>query len=158
MNLHLCKVGTNNWRAVANLNVNKEQQQFIESTAFCLAESIFEEDRTSLALYDGESLIGYAMYGWYCDEEQSIWLDRFLIDTSFQGKGYAKPLLHLLIKYLHEHFHCKTIYLSIHPDNKFALRLYESIGFRLNGEIDHAWPVGFGLIMEIPADHYKTIS
>ncbi|MCU4774985.1 GNAT family N-acetyltransferase [Bacillus wiedmannii] len=148
MNLHICEVTSNNWREVANLSLNKDQQKFIESTAFCLAESRFEENSTSVSLYDGKQLIGYAMYGWYCDEDQSIWLDRFMIDASFQGKGYAKPLLRLLIEYLHQKFHCKTIYLSIHPDNKFALRLYESIGFRLNGEIDEEWQFGFGLEME----------
>lgn len=67
MTLHICEVTEKNWRSVAALNVAKDQQQFIESNAFSLAESLYEGNGTSVGLYDGETLVGYAMYGWYCE-------------------------------------------------------------------------------------------
>ena len=57
------------------------------------------------------------MYGWYWEKRKSVWLDRFMIDQRYQGKGYAKRFLRLLI-HLQNKFECKTIYLSLHPDNK----------------------------------------
>ena len=49
---------------------------------------------------------------------------------------------------LQNKFECKTIYLSLHPDNKPAMGLYESFGFRLNGDIDDEGPV-VGVVMEL---------
>jgi diamine N-acetyltransferase len=88
MNLHICEVTAKNWRSVVALDVAKDQQQFIESNAFSLAESLYEENGTSVGLYDGETLVGYAMYGWYSVKHKSVWLDRFMIDQQYQGKGY----------------------------------------------------------------------
>ncbi|TKJ05909.1 GNAT family N-acetyltransferase, partial [Bacillus cereus] len=42
MNLHICEVTAKNWRSVVALDVAKDQQQFIESNAFSLAESLYE--------------------------------------------------------------------------------------------------------------------
>ncbi|MBY0597910.1 GNAT family N-acetyltransferase [Bacillus bingmayongensis] len=156
MNLHICEVTANNWRSVAALDVATEQQQFIESNTFSLAESLYEENGTSVGLYDGETLIGYAMYGWYSAKDDSVWLDRFMIDYHFQGNGYAKRFLHLLIQYLQQKFQCKKIHLSLHPENKPAMRLYESFGFHLTGDIDDEGPV-VGVVMELLIDERKSL-
>lgn len=156
MTLHICEVTEKNWRWVAALNVAKDQQQFIESNAFSLAESLYEGNGTSVGLYDGETLVGYAMYGWYCEKRKSVWLDRFMIDQQYQGKGYAKRFLRLLIQFLQNKFECKTIYLSLHPDNKLAMGLYESFGFRLNGDIDDEGPV-VGVVMELLLDEHTNL-
>lgn len=154
MNLHICEVTAKNWRSVAALSVAKDQQQFIESNAFSLAESLYEGNGTSVGLYDGEILVGYAMYGWYSEKYKSVWLDRFMIDQHYQGKGYAKRFLRLFIEFLQQQFTCKIIYLSLHPDNKHAMGLYESFGFRLNGDIDDEGPV-VGVVMELLIDKVK---
>ncbi|MFD3449681.1 GNAT family N-acetyltransferase [Microbacteriaceae bacterium 4G12] len=157
MNLHICEVTKANWRSVAALNVAKDQQQFIESNAFSLAESLYEKNATSLALYDEETLVGYAMYGWYSEKDESVWLDRFMIDQNFQGNGYAKRFLSLLIKYLQQKYPCKKIYLSLHPDNRLAMKIYESFGFHLTGDIDKEGPV-VGVVMELLLDKVKVPS
>ncbi|KOS68783.1 spermidine acetyltransferase [Lysinibacillus contaminans] len=148
MNLHICEVTPSNWRAVAALEVSPNQQQFIESNAYSLAESMYEENGTSVGLYDGDTLVGYAMYGWYSEIGKSVWLDRFMIDHSFQGKGYAKRFLVLLIEHLQQIYQCEKIYLSLHPDNNLAMKIYESFGFRLTGENDDNGPV-VGVVMEL---------
>lgn len=71
-----------------------------------------------------------------------------MIDYHFQGNGYAKRFLHLLIQYLQQKFQCKKIYLSLHPENKLAMKLYESFGFHLTGDIDDEGPV-VGVVMEL---------
>ena len=148
MNLHFCEVTPDNWRAVAALEVAQGQQQFIESNAFSLAESLYEKKGTSIGLYDGEILVGYAMYGWYSETEESVWLDRFMIDHKCQGKGYAKRFLMLLIEHFQQIYNCKKVYLSLHPENKLAMKIYESFGFRLTGKIDDSGPV-VGVVMEL---------
>ncbi|WP_313799556.1 GNAT family N-acetyltransferase [Cytobacillus sp.] len=148
MSLHIREVTADNWRLVAGLSVSEQQTQFIESNAYSLAESKFENKGISVGLYDGEVLVGYAMYGWPSNVTQSAWLDRFMIDRRYQGKGYAKQFLPLLIQHIQQQYDCQKIYLSLHPDNKAAQRLYESFGFNLNGEVDDSGPV-FGVVMEL---------
>lgn len=148
MDLRIREVTTDNWRSVVALSVSEQQNQFIESNAFSLAESKFEDNGISVGLYDGETLVGYGMYGWHSISNQSAWLDRFMIDYHFQGNGYAKRFLPLLIQHIQGRYGCKKVYLSVHPDNKRAIKLYEDFGFRLTGEVDDAGPV-VGVVMEL---------
>ncbi|WP_068676747.1 GNAT family N-acetyltransferase [Oceanobacillus sp. Castelsardo] len=151
MALHIREVTTENWRSIAALSVSEQQKQYIESNAFSLAESKFEGNGISVGLYDEETLVGYAMYGWSCHLTQSAWLDRFMIDYHFQGNGYAKQFLPLLIRKIQYQYGCKKVYLSVHLDNKLAQKLYESFGFQLNGKIDDSGPV-VGVVMELHID------
>ncbi|CAM3974482.1 GNAT family N-acetyltransferase [Mesobacillus zeae] len=148
MPLHIREVTKDNWRSVVALSVSDLQHRFIESNAFSLAESQFEKNGTSVGLYDDESLVGYAMHGWHSQINQSAWLDRFMIDYRFQGSGYAKRFLPMLIQEIQQQYSCRKIYLSLHPENVQAQKLYESFGFRLNGEIDDSGPV-VGVVMEL---------
>jgi diamine N-acetyltransferase len=151
MNLRICEITKENWYEIANLKVTEEQHKFIESTvANCLvqAETEYKEDAVSVGLYEGDIPIGYAMYGWFDEEEKAVYLNQFVIDSTCQGKGYAKPLLRLLMEHFKKDYNCKFMYLSIHPENKLAQKLYESIGFHLTGEIEDEWLHGKGFIMK----------
>jgi len=148
MSLHIREVTKENWRSVAELAVSEQQAPFIESNAYSLAESQYDKKWISVGLYDDEILVGYAMYGWPSSIKQSAWLDRFMIDHRHQGIGYAKRFLPLLIQRIHQQFSCRKIYLSLHPDNIPAQKLYEKFGFSLNGEVDDSGPV-FGVVMEL---------
>ncbi|WP_339320820.1 GNAT family N-acetyltransferase [Paenibacillus sp. FSL W8-0194] len=151
MSLHIREITKENWSDAAALSVSAEQQRFIESNAFSMAECLYEMNAVSVGLYDNDTMIGFAMYGWPDSKQRSAWLDRFMIDRNFQGKGYAKRFLLHMIRYIEQQYDCKTIYLSIHPDNEHAKSLYEAIGFRLNGEIDNEGAVP-GLVMELDLD------
>ncbi len=153
MSLHISEVTANNWRSVAELSVAEQQSQFIESNAYSLAESQFEKKWKSVGLYDDETLVGYAMYGWPSSSTKSAWLDRFMIDYRYQGKGYAKRFMPLLIQQIHQQYSCEKIFLSLHPENKLAQNLYESFGFFLNGEVDTTGPV-HGIVMELEVNNY----
>ena len=69
------------------------------------------------------------MYGDYNVKEKSIWLDRLMIDSNFQGQGLGKAALDVIISHLKENFELKSIYLSVHDTNWQAITLYESFGF-----------------------------
>ncbi|WP_019243030.1 MULTISPECIES: GNAT family N-acetyltransferase [Bacillus] len=145
MSLRICEVTADNWVEVALLSVDEQQKDFIESNSFSLAQSRFEPQWQSLALYDDDTIIGYAM----CGKDISngdVWLDRFMIDQKQQGKGYGKRTLPMLIDYIKKRYQCEKIYLSISPDNKIAQKLYEQFGFNLNGDIDNSGVIS-GLVM-----------
>lgn len=72
----------------------------------------------------------------YEGREGRVWLDRFLIDKKYQGKGYGMISLKFMIEYLVERYSVTKIYLSLFEDNTHALSMYKCIGFVFNGEID----------------------
>ncbi|GKV66948.1 MULTISPECIES: GNAT family N-acetyltransferase [unclassified Sporosarcina] len=137
MSLHIREVTAENWEDIAYLSVNDNQKDFIESNSFSLAQSKFEPEWKSVGLYDKEELIGYAMHG-RDKTSNNVWLDRFMIDQNYQGKGYASRFLGLLLKEMQQKYSCDIIFLSIYPDNKKAQHLYEKFGFALNGKVDDA--------------------
>ena len=56
------------------------------------------------------------------------------IDTKFQGKGYGKKSMYLLINYIKNILKLKNIFLDVHKDNIKALNLYKKIGFIIDNE------------------------
>ena len=75
MEIHFEKVTSDNRKAVENLQVFAEQQAFIESMAENLKESDQFPEWESAGIYDGNQLIGYAMYGRWQDGR--VWLTAF---------------------------------------------------------------------------------
>lgn len=138
MNLNIRRVDKENFKDILSLKVKNEQMGFIETTKECLDEAKEENFWRPVGIYDDNILIGFAMYGCFKEDgkEDRIWLDRFLIDKRFQGRGYGKPTLKLLIERLVNEYNCNKIYLSIYDDNINAIKLYEDLGFKFNGELD----------------------
>lgn len=136
MNFYFRDINKENWKKAVDLKVKDEQSDFIESNALSIAESKYVENWIVKGIYLEEELIGFTMYG-YFDDDKRVWLDRFMIDYKFQGKGYGKKVLLKLIEHIANEFKVKKIYLSIFENNKGALRLYEKIGFKFTGELDY---------------------
>ncbi len=75
------------------------------------------------------------MYG-KLEYENRVWLDRFMIDYRSQNKGYGRASLDFLINSLIKEYNCNEIYLSIYEENSYAIKLYKSVGFNFNQEVD----------------------
>ncbi len=138
MQISINIVSVENLQAVLDLRVAPDQISYIESTAQCLQEAEECSFYVPVALYADDELVGFAMYGFFPDEQESgrVWLDRFLIDAQHQGRGLGRIMLSALLDLLTEQFGPSNIYLSLYDDNQGALRLYEKFGFRFNGELD----------------------
>ena len=148
--LHFEAVNSRNRAEVEHLEVFAEQSGFIESVTQCLQEADklelwtigSEADRRRcwrpVGVYDGDALIGFAMYGFFWEYLPfgRLWLDRLLIDKKYQGKGYGKRVVLALLDRLRTEYSCDTIYLSVYETNSHAIHLYQQIGFHFNGEYD----------------------
>ncbi|WP_010297987.1 GNAT family N-acetyltransferase [Clostridium senegalense] len=135
MSVKIKDVTQKNWREVEKLRVGENQREFIEPNSYSLAQSCFEPEWKSVALYCDNLLVGYAMYGME-KTIGNVWIDRFMIDKDFQGKGYGSQCIKALINHVKNIYNCNEIRLSTHLNNKFAQKFYEKIGFKINGEID----------------------
>lgn len=138
MNLTIENINKNNYKEVLNLKVSKKQTNYIESVEECLKESKENHVYKPVAIYDDKRVIGFAMYGLFLDEGEygRVWLDRFLISSENQGRGYGKQAVKILLKHLYNEYKYNKIYLSVYENNKGAIALYSKLGFDFNGELD----------------------
>ncbi|RDY25415.1 GNAT family N-acetyltransferase [Romboutsia weinsteinii] len=138
MKLTIKKVTEDNYNEILGLRVNKDQEGFIETTEKCLEESNELELWRPVGIYSEDELVGFAMYGLFEDEDEDgrVWLDRFMIGEKYQGNGYGKVGIEVLIKRLYKEYKCKEIFLSVYDNNPNAIKLYKRLGFRFNGELD----------------------
>ena len=139
MEIHFHPVTHENRGAVLALQVLPEQQGYIESVAQCLAEARRARNWCPVGIYDGSSLIGFAMYGYFFQEDfpfGRLWMDRFLIDRHYQGRGYGRAALGGLLERMAREYSDRDIYLSVIRENSAAVRLYRAYDFSFNGEKD----------------------
>lgn len=139
MNLNIRPITDKNRGQALALHVGAGQEGFVESVSQCLKEAAAKKCWRPVGIYDGETMVGFAMYGsffWEYFPIGRVWMDRLLIDEKYQGKGYGKAAMAALIERLVQEYNCRKIYLSVIDGNDAAVHLYESFGFRFNGKKD----------------------
>lgn len=122
------------WRNILNLKVSKSQTKFIESSAECLDDAMSDAYKIKwnfYGIYLEDSLIGFTMHGVQrLLTFSQTWLDRVMIDENFQGKGYGKQAMQLVLGKMFIDYDCDKIHLSVCKENLSAIRLYQKLGFR----------------------------
>ncbi|MFE8699947.1 GNAT family N-acetyltransferase [Cytobacillus sp. FJAT-54145] len=128
---------TENFYKCINLRLSEEQEKQIVSNVYSIAESKVNPCYTPYIIYLGEEVIGFVMtdYDPSLDDENKYWVPRLMIDSRFQGKGYGKEAMKIIIDRLRLKEDCKYIRLSTEPTNHQALKFYESIGFKNTGKL-----------------------
>lgn len=136
LRISLRPVDSSNWRALIDLPLPPEQQRFLHTNLFSLAEALIKPDAESyvpLAIYAGEELVGFLMYAHGPTVGKQYWLSRFMIGEPFQGKGYGREGMGALIELLSGKDDCETIHLTCDPENAVAINLYKRFGFGATG-------------------------
>lgn len=131
--IRLIDITADNWEKTCCLNPGKNGRQFVASNAFSIAQSVFEKGWVIKGIQTNERLIGFTMYG-YSDELEAYELCRFMIDEHYQGNGYGKCALRIIISEMFQSYKCKKIYLSTAPNNFRGKHIYENAGFIQTGE------------------------
>ena len=128
------EVNKQNWLDIIRLSSAEDQQnrvfeKTIASNCLSLAQASIEENWTAKAIYQNDTPIGFTMYG-YSDELSGYEICRIMIDYKFQGNGYGKQALLLVIKEMVTQFNCDEIFITFVPENEIAKQLYLSVGFK----------------------------
>lgn len=143
-----------NRREIFKLDVTEEQRRFVASnlssaaTAWVLITN--GGHPVTFAVYADETPVGFSLitYGINSYELPSVAegnynILRLMIDRRYQGKGYGREALRLILDYIRAFplGPAELVWIQYVPDNLVAKKLYESFGFRENGEIAHDMPV-----------------
>lgn len=76
------------------------------------------------------------------------------VSEAFRGRGIGRLLLQALLDRLQAMPRIETVRLWVRPSQRPALRLYESLGFRIDGEADDG--SGRELIMDLQRPRFRT--
>lgn len=129
MNITLRKIDQDNWRDCIALKVKDEQKRFVATNENALALAYVHTEMNPLGIYLDEKIIGFLMYA--LDPDDNIYyINRFMIDENYQGKGNGRKALSLLIEKL-KNEGVKVLDILHKPDNQSAINLYKSLGFEL---------------------------
>lgn len=104
------------------------------SNAVSLAEAYVFPSAVPLAIYSGDELVGFTMYG-YDDDDGYYWIARLMIDRRHQRKGYARAAMEQVMERLRADPDCPCVQIGWQPENVAAGELYEQLGFRRTGQI-----------------------
>lgn len=149
--LHLEKVNGKNVWDILQLEVKESQKEFVASNEVSIIEAYTAITANGYAfpfgIYEDEQLVGFLMIGYDSDDDwedapgiaennYNFW--RLMIDKKYQGKGYGRKALELALDFI-KTCPCgkaKYCWLSYEPENTVAKKLYESFGFKENGDMD----------------------
>ena len=141
MTVTLRPITRDNLWAVVALKLHPGQEAFVADNIDSIANASVEPTFVPLAVYAGDELVGFAMYGQHPPETGAWWVIRLMIDREHQGKGYGRAAMEAVIAMMAERVGCAEIVTSFNPANAVAAGLYTSLGFQPTGEIEDDEPL-----------------
>lgn len=122
-------------RTICNLTVREEQRQFVAPNAVSIAQAYFSEYAWFRAVYADETPVGFLMlYDRPDKPEYYLW--RFMIDARWQGMGFGRRAMALLIDHVKSRPGADELLTSVHQAEGGPQAFYEKLGFRLTGEYE----------------------
>lgn len=102
MDVILKELTQGNWEDCIELKIHPEQENFVASNLYSIAESQFIEGCVPLAIYNDDILVGFIMYEPDLENQADkvYFITRLMIDSTYQGKGYARAAIQQVISRL----------------------------------------------------------
>ena len=119
-------------RVICDLKVSKEQEKFVAANSVSIAEAYFSNEAWFRAIYADETPVGFVML--YEDPEKGpygIW--RFMIDQRYQGIGYGRKAMGLVVQHAKSKSNVKELLTSCHEGKGSPRGFYEKTGFKDTG-------------------------
>jgi diamine N-acetyltransferase len=135
------KVTADNFRQCLQLKVSDGQSHFVSSNMLSLAKAyVFNDIVTPFAIYNDETMVGFIMLR-FNEKYSNYFIWEFMIDESYQSKGFGKQALKSAIEWIKKDKRCYDIVTTYIEGNENARKLYSSFGFQQiggpeEGEID----------------------
>jgi diamine N-acetyltransferase len=152
--ISLRKITLDNRRELFRLEVTKEQQHYVasnlSSVASCYVLSTNGSCPMPFAIYADEQMVGFVMivygdtgYDQPKMAEDNYCILRFMIGKQYQKRGYGREAMIKILEYIHTFpaGFARYCWIPYGSDNIVAKKLYESFGFRDNGEVYNNEPI-----------------
>lgn len=140
--IELRPVTKDNWGALIKLKVREDQKNFVASNLYSIAQAQFGDeyeghwDLYPFGIYDGDTPVGFLMYGINIDHSgHQAFIQRLMVDEKFQGRGYGRFGMEAILETFRANELIKVVGISYEPENEGARKLYASLGFVETGRI-----------------------
>ena len=134
----LREITSENLNATLDLSVADHQlEAYPRSNAYSIAEAHYPADDDLVwlrAIYAGETPVGFMMTSEEPDQGR-YFLWRLMIDRRFQGSGYGRRAVQLLIERIRQTDNPTTLITSHLQQDANAGRFYERLGFAYTGDL-----------------------
>lgn len=131
----LREVTRDNAREIIKLEVAEGQNKFVAPNDISLAQAYFEREKAWFrAIYADETPVGFMML--YEDPREPVYyLWRLMMDARYQGMGYGRRALDLLVDYVKTRPSATELKVSYVPGEGSPGPFYARYGFEETGEV-----------------------
>ena len=129
MTITLRSITRDNWRQCTHLTVARDQIKFVATNVYSLAQAYAEPERTPMAIYNGEEMVGFVSFNERPRPDGMYRVSRLMIDQHYQRRGYARTAMQLVLARLRRVPEIREVVVDYHRLNRAAANLYESLGF-----------------------------
>lgn len=133
--VELREVSKDDVRGICKLAVAPTQMSFVAPNAISFAEALFEPRAWYRGIYADGTPVGFAMLSIDTDApEYYLW--RFMIDSRYQGRGYGRVAVGLIVAYVRTLPRAGELLVSWVPADGGPEPFYRGLGFEPTGEMD----------------------
>ncbi|MGI9666487.1 MAG: GNAT family N-acetyltransferase [Acidimicrobiia bacterium] len=139
-------VDDDNVKAVIDLSVADDQDDFVAPNVVSLAQAFATTKVWVRAVYADDEPVGFVMLS-DDDEKPRYYLWRFMIDQRYQRSGYGRHAMALVHEYVQTRPGGDRIYLSYVPSDGGPEGFYKSLGYEDTGDVhdgEHVAMLEFG--------------
>ena len=131
LDIVLKAVTVENWLDMINLEITKEQEDFVALPAEAIAASKFYDHYVNRGIYLGDKAVGFMQYypNYRDGKPHEIFIDQLLIDVEFQGKGYGSAATALAIEEIKALSGFNSISICYVEGHDIMQRFFERFGF-----------------------------
>lgn len=118
---------------ICQLSVSPEQKLCMDTVAESLAEANFYDTAWFRAIYADAIPVGFVMLD-DRPSESKYYLWRFMIDAQYQGLGFGRKAMELIIEHVKTRPNATELLTSVMQIEGGPQGFYERLGFKLTGE------------------------
>jgi RimJ/RimL family protein N-acetyltransferase len=140
--MELRPVTADNWKKLIKLKVSDDQSHFVAPNLYSIAEAQFgfedegHWDLHPFGAYVDDQPVGFVMFADNPNHSRfQAFIVRLMVDQRFQGKGYGRAIMQMVLQDFREHEKIKQVGISYEPENEVARQLYANLGFVEPGEL-----------------------
>lgn len=133
MEVNLQEVTKDNWVDMIDLDITKEQEQFVALPAEAIAASKFYDYYVNRGVYLGDKPIGYIQYYPNFEDKKpnEIFIDQLIIDVSLQGQGYGSQAIELVLEEIKQLEGIDSVSICYVEGHDVMKKFFEQFGFKV---------------------------
>lgn len=122
-------------RSFCALSVREDQKGFVAPNAISIAQAHFEKKAWFRGIYADETPVGFVMLSDDA-EKPEYYLWRFMIDSRYQGLGFGRRAMELLVEHVRTRPGATELLTSVVQADGGPQEFYEKLGFQVTGDYE----------------------